>query len=253
MLKKMLSQFLVKIFVRKSKIIEKHIVAERFVFLKIRMPKKIHWTPGDKVQIVVGKKDLRSYTPYALDLDHKTFSTLIYNHGNGPGALWANEIIPNKKTEVFGPRRSFIEKEDDQMYLFFGDETSMGLCYALRLRLQHAYFEVNNETSSELALQYLGLTPYTLFKRDKNEQHLSRMVEQITSLLQQKNHRSFTLILSGHKWNAQSLESQLEVAFLQLNISNVKIVHKHYWGHKDQRKPVVKNEQLYQESSELIL
>lgn len=253
MLKKMLSQFLVKIFVRKSKIIEKHIIAERFVFLKIRMPKKIHWIPGDKVQIVVGKKDLRSYTPFALDLDNKTFSTLIYNHGNGPGALWANEIIPNKKTEVFGPRRSFIEKEDDHMYLFFGDETSMGLCYALRLRLQHAYFEVNNETASNMALQHLGLTPYTLFKRDKDQQHLKRMVEQITSLLLQKNHRSFTLILSGHKWNAHRLETQLELALKHFNINNVKIVHKHYWGHKDAKKTVVENEQIYQESSELIL
>lgn len=252
MLKKMISQLLVKILVRKSKIIEKHVIANRFVFLKIKMPKKVTWIPGDKVQIVVGAKDLRSYTPYTFDLDQKTFSTLIYNHGNGPGALWANSVATSARTEVFGPRRSFVDQDDDHMYLFFGDETSMGLAYALRLRLYHAYFEVNNEKLSALALHYLTLTPFSLFERRDNLRHINSIVEQMTLLLSTNRHQNFLIILSGHKWSAEYLEAALLEIFHRLEITNARIIKKHYWGHKDQQKTQTMSEQMNQETTAII-
>lgn len=252
MLKKMISQLLVKILIRKSKIIEKHVIANRFVFLKIKMPKKVTWIPGDKVQIIVGAKDLRSYTPYAFDLDKKTFSTLIYNHGNGPGALWAHSVATSARTEVFGPRRSFVDQNDEHMYLFFGDETSMGLAYALRLRLHHAYFEVNNEKLSTLALQYLTLSPISLFERKENQSHIHSIVEQMASLLLANKHQIYLIILSGHKWRAEYLERALLEIFHRLEIANARIIKKHYWGHKDQQKIQKMSEQMNQETAAII-
>lgn len=247
MIKKILSQLLVKLFIRKSKIVQKEIIAERFIFLKIKTPKKITWIAGDKVQIVVGKKDLRSYTPYALDEDQKTFSTLIYNHGNGPGALWASEVLSQTKMEVFGPRRSFVDpainnNDSCQMsYLFFGDETSMGLAYALRSKLAQAYFEVNDEAKSHRALHYLGLKNYVLFKRKPHYQHLKLIVEQMTSLLHSQPQAKLAVILSGHKLSAEELERSLSEEFQRLALTNIRLLRKHYWGHKDLKNLKEKN------------
>lgn len=226
-MKKWLSNFLVKYLIKKSKVIANKKIGDRFQLLTIMLSDKKEWIPGQKVQIKISDQELRSYTPINWKSDQRTFETLIYNHGNGPGAKWSVNAKAFMPVQVLGPRNSLDVRNIKDDIFFFGDETTFGLAFALKeSRCTHNinfFFEATHATDSSNALHYLGLEPFKLFERMAHDQHLNDcFTEMITA------YKNQTIILSGKK---DSLEF-LNTAFLQKGIPAEKLIKKRYWGWK---------------------
>lgn len=92
------------------------------------------WTPGAKLQIRPrqGSLSLRTYTPITWDPAEGTTRLIAFTHGTGPAAEWFRAIAVGDTCEFFGPRGSIDLRALSGTVVFVGDETSLGLAYALR-------------------------------------------------------------------------------------------------------------------------
>ncbi len=225
-MKKWLSNILVKYLIKKSVVLSNQKIGESFQLLTIKLSEKKEWIPGQKIQIKVTDQELRSYTPTKWEKDQRTFETLIYNHGNGPGALWSASAKPSMPVQVVGPRNSLDIREIDGSLFFFGDETTYGLAYALKEAHSHkigCFFEASKTLDAAKALEFLNLDQTNLFERDKDNSHLQACLERIISA-----YRDETIILSGKKDSIDFLQN----ALLIQGVLPEKIVKKRYWGWK---------------------
>ena len=82
--------------------------------------------PGDKVQVLLPSKDVRTYTPVSWKSGRAII--LAYLHGTGPGARWAAEAKAGDTIRFLGPQRSL---RLDGVEVLAGDETSIGVAAGL--------------------------------------------------------------------------------------------------------------------------
>lgn len=226
-MKKWLSNILVKYLVKKSVVVSNQKIGDSFQLLTIKLARPKEWIPGQKIQIKVTPDELRSYTPTKWGKDLRTFDTLIYNHGNGPGAIWSEKVKPLSTIQVVGPRNSLDIRDIKTGIFFFGDETTFGLAYALKQSSFsheiHCFFEGSSEKDSLKALGLLELNDAAFFERTPSNEHLKLCLEKI--LLDYKDQ---VIILSGKK---DSLEFMFE-SLIQKGIPAEKMIKKRYWGWK---------------------
>ncbi|MBY0416160.1 MAG: siderophore-interacting protein [Bdellovibrionales bacterium] len=227
-MKKFISNLLVKYLIRKSTVLDNVKIGEDFQLLTIKLAYKKNWSPGQKIQIKVTPDELRSYTPSKWDKDKRTFQTMIYNHRSGPGALWSEAVRPQSHVQVVGPRNSLDTSDIKSNVIFFGDETTFGLAYALKHSEQKfsikCLFEATKYSDSLNALTFLNLEEATLFERTKGDAHLKLCVDKIVSTYSDE-----FIILSGKKTSIQFVKDALN----ENGISSEKIIKKRYWGWKD--------------------
>jgi ferric-chelate reductase (NADPH) len=228
-MKKFLSNLLVKYLVKKAVVLSNEKIGESFQLLTIKLPGKKDWIPGQKIQIKVSDAELRSYTPSLWEKDKKTFQTLIYNHRSGPGAQWSEAVLPQTKVQVVGPRKSLDITEFNRNILFFGDETTYGLAYAL-VNSKHnfsikCFFEGSHLDESVTALKHLGLDDQIFYERTTNDSHLKDCLEKMLSI-----YKDEIIIISGKMSSIRYMEN----ALLDRGISEELIVKKRYWGWKKQ-------------------
>lgn len=92
----------------------------------------IAFRPGQEVELRVGPRSLRHYTPRRLDPSTGTLEIWFYLHaGGGPGAQWATELAPGGAVDVLGPGGRFGLDPDAAGHVLLGDETCFGLFAAL--------------------------------------------------------------------------------------------------------------------------
>lgn len=112
------------------------------------------WRPGQDVEFHVGDGAMRHYTPADWDSERGSFSVVFHLHGHGPGSRWAAGLAVGDAVRVLGPggRHGMVAA---QRHLIVGDETALGLAYALHAAqpaASHAVFEVDDDAAAARAL-----------------------------------------------------------------------------------------------------
>ncbi len=151
---------------------------------------------------------------------------LGYAHGNGPGSAWVCDTRPGDECDVFGPRASLDVSHAAGMCVVFGDETSIGLAYALS---RHApggpmpcLLEVNTVANTRDVLTRLGLDGVELFERKENDAHLEDIERRLTALVA----TGATFVLTGKTSSIQRLRRALKA----LGVPASRVMTKAYWA-----------------------
>ena len=123
-----------KLFTKTATVTELRDIAPGFRLLTLegQALRKAAWTPGQKVQLMLGGWVQRTYTPLSWDAATGRTQLLAYAHGDGPGAEWTRTLAQGDTCAIFGPRGSLDLTSLERPALLFGDETSFGLAHALR-------------------------------------------------------------------------------------------------------------------------
>jgi NADPH-dependent ferric siderophore reductase len=86
------------------------------------------WIPGDKAQLVLPDRSVRTYTPCSWDAGAGSTSFLVFVHGDAPGAAWGRTVRAGDPVRFLGPQRSL---RAEGPCVVVGDETAFGLAEAL--------------------------------------------------------------------------------------------------------------------------
>lgn len=141
------------------------------------------WTPGDKLQLRPrrGSLAMRTYTPINWNPDEGTTDVIAYRHGDGPAVRWFDNAVAGADAEIFGPSKSLDLSDTVAHTVFVGDETSIGLAYALQQLKPGAKFlyEASDPAALPAVLTTLTITENTdmLVKSDDRRELLQRIVE----------------------------------------------------------------------------
>jgi ferric-chelate reductase (NADPH) len=189
----------------------------------------VAWSPGQKVQFLLGGWVQRTYTPLAWDPIAGVAQLLAYAHGEGPAAAWARGLSVGDGCAVFGPRGSLDLDALGRPALLFGDETSFGLAHALRFtsataRGVHVLLEVNSIAASSAALDAIDVSGAHLVERHPADAHLEEMERLAAQLVQ--THSIGAGVLSGKATSIQRVSKHLR----QLGVPRARIQTKAYWA-----------------------
>jgi NADPH-dependent ferric siderophore reductase len=189
----------------------------------------VDWTPGQKVQLMLGGWVQRTYTPLSWDAGGGVLELLAYVHGDGPGAAWARALAVGASCAVFGPRSSLDLQRLARPALLFGDETSFGLAHALRFTQATAtgvslLLEVNAKRVSSAVLDAIGISGAHLVERGSGEDHLNEVRELATRLV--ATHAIGAGVLSGKAPSIAHVGKHLR----QLGLPRAQLQTKAYWA-----------------------
>jgi NADPH-dependent ferric siderophore reductase len=203
----------------------------RLVTLAGEALQRVAWTPGQKVQLLLGGWVTRTYTPLAWDSEGGSFQLLAYVHGDGsgPGATWARSLELADACAVFGPRGSLDLNALARPAVLFGDEASFGLAHALRFTPAgaqgvHLVLEVTSKPAAAAALDALGVEGAHLVERRADDVHLGEVQEMTAHLLQTRSIQA--AVLSGKATSIQRMSKQLR----QLGLPRARLQTKAYWA-----------------------
>lgn len=229
-IKNILLKVLGPIILSKSRIVETNKLGDHFMLLKIKGKslKKGNWTPGQKVTVQITDKDMRSYTPTKWDKEDASFETLVYLHNNGPLSKWASSVKLKSKVTIMGPRASLVIDESLASFIFFGDETTFGLCYALQnghTNISQKYFlESTHFEESQKVIDHLKLQNVEHHNIDNIDQIKQDILTHFNSIKGPKK-----IILSGKQQNIVKIRTFL----FENNVDPKDVIIKVYWGWKD--------------------
>ena len=189
----------------------------------------VDWTPGQKVQLMLGGWVQRTYTPLSWDANGGVVELLAYVHGEGPGAAWARELVAGASCAVFGPRSSLDLQRLARPALLFGDETSFGLAHALRFTQAraagvHLVLEVSSKQVSSSVLDAIAVAGAHLVERSSGDEHLSEVRELATRLVE--THSIAAGVLSGKAPSIAHVSKHLR----QLGLPRAQLQTKAYWA-----------------------
>jgi NADPH-dependent ferric siderophore reductase len=220
-----------RLFARPATLTSVREVADGFRWLTLSGPALcgVEWSPGQKVQLMLGGWVQRTYTPLSWDARAGCFDLLAYAHGTGPGATWVREAAPGVSCMVFGPRGSVDLPRLARPALLFGDETSFGLARALRSTRAAAdgvalLLEVSSMGTSRAALDALGIEGAVLSERRPGDAHWDELREHATRLVQAHELRAG--VLSGKATSIRALGQHLR----QLGVPRAGLQTKAYWA-----------------------
>jgi NADPH-dependent ferric siderophore reductase len=119
------------------------------------------WTPGDKIQVLLPERDVRTFTPVRWDASAGTTELLLYLHGGDtPATRWARGMAAGDVVRFIGPQRS-VRVAAGRPVVLYGDETSFGVACALAgsrpAGALGCVFEVSSRADAAPVLAWLGL------------------------------------------------------------------------------------------------
>jgi len=91
----------------------------------------IDFYPGSSMVFRAGERELRHYTPSAIDRERGVFEILFHIHGKGPGSRLADRLLPGDRLKVSAPGGKKLYDKDKTFHFFFGDETSLSFYVAM--------------------------------------------------------------------------------------------------------------------------
>ncbi|MET0403209.1 MAG: siderophore-interacting protein [Cystobacter sp.] len=168
------------------------------------------FSPGDKVQVYLPGLGMRTYTPLSWDAQKGTLALLVYLHGAGPGAEWGRRVGVGDSVRFFGPRRSLKLDAASGPVVLFGDETSLGVAWSLRVdgrREVSAVFEVSQRAEVAPVLRELGLEG-TEVERLPGDAHLSEVHERLRAALERSP--GAPLVMTGRAQSIQTLKTRFK-------------------------------------------
>jgi NADPH-dependent ferric siderophore reductase len=120
------------------------------------------WVAGQEVEIRVGEREFRHYTPVSYHQERGVMEILFYLHGKGPGSTWVQTLTCGQKVFVLGPANGapFIPLPQ-RTSLLVGDESVLGTVLALRHaqpELFEAVIEVEASDHADLSTLFPALT-----------------------------------------------------------------------------------------------
>jgi NADPH-dependent ferric siderophore reductase len=189
----------------------------------------VDWIPGDKIQVLLPTRDVRTYTPASWDARRGTTELVLFAHGESPGASWIRTLAVGDACRFVGPQRS-LRRESSQPAVLFGDETSFGLAAALG-RSQNAaklacVFEVGSRPSAQPVIDAIGLPqhgPVVLVERAPSDTHLSEVASEMSRMARTLS--GAEIVLSGRAQSIQALRPRLRAGGVHGRSSN-----KPYWA-----------------------
>lgn len=189
----------------------------------------VDWTPGQKVQLMLGGWVQRTYTPLSWDSTGGVLELLAYVHGEGPGAAWARALVVGASCSVFGPRSSLDLQRLARPAVLFGDETSFGLAHALRFTQASAtgvsvVLEVTSKPVSSAVLDAIGISGAHLIERSPGDEHLNEVRALATRLV--ADHSIGAGVLSGRAPSIAHVGKHLR----QLGLPRAQLQTKAYWA-----------------------
>jgi NADPH-dependent ferric siderophore reductase len=225
-----LSRALTRLWMKHARVVEVEHVAEGFRLITLESPefKSVQWIPGQKVQIAMQSAFVaRTFTPIEWDAATGRTRILAYAHGVGPGSAWICGIKPDDECDVFGPRASLdVSHAVADTRVVFGDETSIGLAYALSRHSPGGHaaclLEVNSLPHAGNVITRLKLDRADLFERTQSDTHLAEIERRIPALAT----AGATFVLTGKASSIQHLRRLLKA----LDVPTSRLQTKAYWA-----------------------
>jgi ferric-chelate reductase (NADPH) len=198
-----------KLLTRAATVVQSELIAERFRLLTLSGSalRGVDWQPGQKVQVQLGGWVSRTYTPLSWDPVAGSTQLLAYAHGEGPGADWARSVRVGDGCVLFGPRGSLDLNLLRAPGLLVGDETSIGLAYALRSSKSGGHgiqllLEVSEPARVREVLQRLHLAAELVEKRPEDAHH-AQLELALTRAVQERSLE--TAVFSGKAGTLRAL------------------------------------------------
>lgn len=224
-----LSQALIGLFMKRATVAAIEDVAERFrlVTLDGEALQNTDWIAGQKIQVAMGSAfAARTYTPIEWDRAAGCTRILGYAHGVGPGSEWLRDLRIGDECDLFGPRGSLDARDLAGLLVVFGDETSIGLGYALarqdRVRRVACVFEAGDTASARQVIAGLDLADAALFERQADDAHLAQVEAAIAALVDAGG----SVVLTGRAAAVQHLRQTLK----RRGVPASRIAAKAYWA-----------------------
>ncbi|MDL5365621.1 siderophore-interacting protein [Xanthomonas sp. NCPPB 2654] len=221
---------LLRMFMKQASVVQAESLAENFRLITLESPafRELQWLPGQKIQIAMGSALVaRTYTPIEWDAVAGRTRIVAYTHGSGPGSAWIDRAKPGDACDAFGPRASLDLGRIAGPCVVLGDETSIGLAYALNRRIGGrsevaCLLEVAHEAAARAVLDRLDLGDAELFSRCADDRHLKDMERR----LQVVAATDATFVLTGRAPSIQRLRRTLK----GLGVPASRIIAKAYWA-----------------------
>jgi NADPH-dependent ferric siderophore reductase len=179
--------------------------------------------PGDKLQVLLPSRDVRTFTPLRWDAEAGATELLVYHHAASPAGEWIRGLAVGDPCRFVGPQRSIRLPEAGPVVLF-GDETSAAVAraFAANGRALACVFETSAEDDLRIALG-AEVSRAILVRRRADEEHLPELVEQLQAELARQPGAS--LVLTGRAQAIQKVRAELKARALPRPIAN-----KAYWS-----------------------
>lgn len=224
-----LSRALIRMLMKQARVVEVEPVAEGFRLMTLESSafRAVSWLPGQKLQIAMGSAFVaRTFTPIEWDRAAGRTRILGYAHGNGPGSAWVCDTQPGDACDVFGPRASLDVSHVTGRCVVLGDETSIGLAYALNRQAPGSslpgLFEVNALATTRDVLTRLDLDGAELFERAANDAHMDDIERRLPMLAD----AGAAFVLTGRASFIQRVRRVLKV----LDVPPSRLMTKPYWA-----------------------
>ena len=224
-----LSRALLRMLMKQATVVASEPLADdiRLITLDGKALEAVTWTPGQKIQIAMGSAFVaRTYTPIDWDPAAGRSRIVAYAHGEGPGSAWVGNVRPGDAGDLFGPSHSLDVRQTSGPLAVFGDETAIGLAYALlrqdRARSVTCHFEVGDRESTSRLLEGLEIGPAVLFARQGNGTHILEMEGALQALVD----AGATFVLAGQAGTIQRLRQSLK----RQAVPAARILTKAYWA-----------------------
>ena len=150
----------------KAEVVDLQSAGDAFVLLTLQGPSSLAFEPGDKVDVLLPGKEVRSYTPFGWD-DEGRFKLLVHRHGGAtPTMRWMRTIRVGDVVPFVGPRASL--RMIPGPVVMVGDETGLGVAAAFQGSEAHGttvILEVGEGVDLQPALALTGLQDATVFRR----------------------------------------------------------------------------------------
>ncbi len=226
---KVLAKVVLALFTKQATVTEVKPLGERFTVITLQSPafRGVRWVAGQKVQIMLGASFVaRTYTPMGWDAETGCARLLAYAHGDSPAGQWLATLSAGDRVHVFGPRSSLDLTGIASPIVVLGDETSIGLAYAIQqqnpMLAVLSMLEVNAREHTQVALTRLALGTVELFERQPEDQHLQALEQNLPALVAS----GATFVLTGKAPTIQRLRRVLK----NLGTSAARMPTKAYWA-----------------------
>lgn len=222
-----ISQALLRMLMKPAAVIANEELSDRFRLITIEGPALtgVNWTPGQKLQVAMGSAfQTRTYTPIEWNPVAGRTCILGYAHGDGPGSAWVRGAQPGDACDLFGPRGSLDAGRLPGRLAVFGDETAIGLAYALSRqdRAVSSHFEVEDADAACQVAEQLGLGRIALYPRRAGESHVTSMEATLPELIAGGS----SFVLAGRAGMVQHLRHALKA----LGVPSSRVITKAYWA-----------------------
>lgn len=160
----------------------------------------------------VSETEFRNYTISYHDTHNGIFDIIFHIHGKGVGSKYIDTLQENDELFISPPRGKILYDPSVKQQFFFGDETSLGVAFALSPLLKknchqfQFYFELDEENKT--VPEFLGLQYFTVFSKNnsfRNEKWIS-----VLPLFKTGNWKNVNFALVGNVKSVQTFRKVLK-------------------------------------------